>query len=213
MKDNLIDKFSTLADAVKLKATMAGTAEIYSNACPASDCTNTVQIMDKGDKHFFKCFECGAGGDPITYIMTMYNFGYGDAIYSLSATLGLRGDMSDELIEQFNRDVKCENVESAITDTPPIESFKIENMIDHIQVKFTDSDGRSSGLAINPDTVLKHLIEFYIDQEMLPRMFRAIGNHIQYKGVYGLEQNMPESVKQDLSLSHTGAKISDGKDV
>ena len=76
--------------------------------------------------------------------------------------------------------------------------FKITNEIDCVKVEITSTDGATGSVMMNPDTVLKYLIDYYLEQEALPRMFRAIGNHIQLKGVYGYEQNLiKEEVEAD----------------
>ncbi|MBV8531208.1 MAG: DNA primase, partial [Candidatus Eremiobacteraeota bacterium] len=41
------------------------------------------------DRGFFKCFGCGAGGDAITFLQRSENLGFGDAVRTLAAKVGV----------------------------------------------------------------------------------------------------------------------------
>src|SRR5690242_14756650 len=79
-----IDIVSIIGEVVSLKKT-GGT---WKGLCPFHQ-EKTPSFNVNGDKGFFKCFGCGAGGDAVTFVELQQKIPFPDAVRYLAQRAGL----------------------------------------------------------------------------------------------------------------------------
>lgn len=79
----------------------------YVGLCPFHN-EKTPSFHVNGDRKFFHCFGCNAGGDVITFVMKMQNLPFSDAVRSLAESVGMKvpeRDTFDSGISQLRKTV------------------------------------------------------------------------------------------------------------
>ena len=79
----------------------------YVGLCPFHN-EKTPSFHVNGDRQFFHCFGCNAGGDVITFVMKMQNMSFPDAVTYLAETVGMKvptRDTFDSEVSQLRKTV------------------------------------------------------------------------------------------------------------
>jgi predicted P-loop ATPase len=138
--------------------------------CPFhNDKTPSLQIADKGNGAFYKCFGCGVGGDIIDFIKRVENVGFIGALQKAYYILNKPLNLPKSNIPKLNtvnknkvNDFYNEKVKEAIEEENLDKAFELSckqeeesNKKYHIKFPYVDSKNRPDKIWENLDELLK----------------------------------------------------------
>ncbi|HZK95982.1 MAG TPA: CHC2 zinc finger domain-containing protein [Prolixibacteraceae bacterium] len=85
-----IDEF--IGKHIELKRTVH-----YKGICPFCN-DNAGSFMVSPERGVYKCFDCGQGGDIISFIQKIENISFADAVMKVAKKIGIK--VPDDLIQQ-----------------------------------------------------------------------------------------------------------------
>ena len=85
--DDLLDRVD-IVEVIDRRVKLKKTGKNYSARCPFHD-EKTPSFSVNGEKQFYYCFGCGAGGNALGFVMDYENLDFPQAVETLAATVGL----------------------------------------------------------------------------------------------------------------------------
>ncbi|MEP4485978.1 MAG: DNA primase [Halioglobus sp.] len=85
--DTLLDRVD-IVEVVDRRVKLKKAGKNYSARCPFHD-EKTPSFSVNGEKQFYYCFGCGAGGNALGFVMDYENLDFPQAVETLAATVGL----------------------------------------------------------------------------------------------------------------------------